>query len=260
MRRGSKPLPGSFLETPLAHRGLHDMGSAVPENSRGAFRRAAAAGFGIECDLQLSADGVAMVFHDATLDRLCGRQGPVHDLTARELGDLPLFGSSDHIPTLAEALEVVDGRVPILIELKDQSDGAGTTDRRLEEAAASVLRDYDGPVAVMSFNPAQVATMAELLPDVPRGLTTCGFVPSHWPMLAEHVATHLRGIADFDAVRAGFVSHDWTDLGNPRIAELKYAGVPVLTWTVRSPQEEAEARRIADNVTFEGYLPPVPAR
>jgi glycerophosphoryl diester phosphodiesterase len=109
----------------------------------------------------------------------------------------------------------------------------------------------------MSFNPFVVAQMRDLAPDLPRGLVTCGFIPSQWPHLAPETCTALRSIAAFGQIGAHFVSHDWTDLGSPRVAELKSQGVPVLSWTIRNPQDEAQARRIADTITFEGYLPPL---
>ena len=252
-------LPPEFLEAPVAHRALHDAGQGVPENSRAAVGRAVRAGYGVEIDVQLSADGQAMVFHDGTLDRLTHTTGPVASRTARELTDLTLTGSEEHIPTLSEILRLVDGKVPLLIEIKDQSGGLGEGEDRLERAVAADLDGYTGPAAVMSFNPHVIARMKALAPDVPRGLVTSAFMPSRWPHLTAEQCRHLRSISDFGRVGAVFISHHWTDLGSPRVAELKQNGTPVLCWTVTSPQVEAEARRMADNITFEGYLPTVPA-
>ena len=249
-------LPPSFLARPIAHRGLHDRAAGVIENSPTAFRRAMAGGFGIEMDLQLSADGVAMVFHDEMLDRLTEATGPVRARTARELGDIRLKGSDDRIPTLAEVLALVGGAVPLLIELKDQSGGLGEAEPVLERAVAAELSGHGGDdVAVMSFNPVMIAAMHALAPDLPRGLVTCAYVPSQWPGLDPETCAALRSIGSFEQVGARFVSHDWTDLGSPRVRELKAQGVPILCWTVKSPEAEAEARRVADNITFEGYLP-----
>ncbi len=250
-------LPRSFTARPIAHRALHDEGAGVIENSPTAIRRAMRAGYGIELDLQLSSDGVAMVFHDDTLDRLTQTTGQVRGRTARELGDLRLGGSEDHIPTLSEVLEMVDGAVPLLLELKDQSGGLGQAEADLERAVAMELDGYGGDVAVMSFNPYMIAQMRALAPDVPRGLVTSGYIPSQWPHLSAETCTALRSIASFGQVGARFISHDWKDLGSPRVAELKAQGVPILCWTIRSAQDEAQARRIADTVTFEGYMPPL---
>jgi glycerophosphoryl diester phosphodiesterase len=250
-------LPRSFTARPIAHRALHDEGAGVIENSPTAIHRAMRAGYGIELDLQLSADGVAMVFHDDTLDRLTAVTGPVRGRSARDLGDLRLAGGEDCIPTLSDVLEMVDGAVPLLLELKDQSGGLGQAEADLERAVAMELEGYGGDVAVMSFNPHVIAQMRDLAPQLPRGLVTCGYIPSQWPHLSPETCTALRSIASFGQVGAGFISHDWTDLGSPRVAELKAQGVPVLCWTIRNAHDEREARRIADTVTFEGYLPPL---
>ncbi len=249
-------LPRAFLEAPIAHRALHDIGQGVVENSVTAIRRAVQAGYGIEIDVQLSSDGVAMVFHDDTLDRLTGVTGPVRARSAADLVELTLTGSEDQIAPLSDVLALIDGAVPLVVEIKDQSGGLGEADTALEEAVARDLDHYAGPVAVMSFNPYVVDAMQRLAPDVPRGLVTSGFVPSKWPHLSSETCTALRSISSFGQVGAAFVSHHWADLGSPRIAELKAQGVPVLCWTVTTPQIEAEARRVADNITFEGYLPP----
>lgn len=251
-------LDRAFLSVPLAHRGLHDAEKGVPENSRAAMAAAVAAGHGIELDVQPSADGVAMVFHDATLDRLTRETGPIAARSAAELGRMPLRGSDETIPTLAEVLDLVAGRAPVLIEIKDQSGGRGDATEVLEAAVANVVAGRQGPLAVMSFNPASVAAMRRLAPDLPRGLTTGGFLPEDWPMLTPEACHALRSIKAFGAVGARFISHDWTDLGSPRVRELKAQGTPILCWTIRSAAMEAEARRVADNITYEGYSPAAP--
>lgn len=251
-------LPPEFLSAPIAHRALHDTEHGIPENSRIAVQRAMRAGYGIEIDVQLSSDGRAIVFHDDTLDRLTRATGPVAKRTARELSDLVLKGSEERIPTLSDVLELVAGTVPLLIEIKDQSGALGDGEGRLERAVAEDLKGYSGPVAVMSFNPHVMAAMRAHAPDLPRGLVTSAFIPSKWPQISPELCMRLRSIADFGRVGAVFVSHQWTDLGSPRIAELKANGTPILCWTVTTAQIEAEARRLADNITFEGYLPRLP--
>ncbi len=248
-------LPAALLARPIAHRGLHDRAAGVIENSPAAFARAIAAGYGIELDLQLSADGVAMVFHDDTLDRLTAQSGPLRGLSAAALGQITLSGSAsgDHIPTLAAILDQVAGQVPLLIELKDQSGATGVGVTDLEQAVATTLAGYGGDVAVMSFNPAMMAAMAALAPDLPRGITSCGFEPGDWPDLSAETCALLRDISSFEAVGASFISHDWHDLARPRVSELKAGGVPILCWTVKSPEAEGIARRLADQITFEGY-------
>ena len=249
-------LPQVFLDMPLAHRALHDVADGRPENSRAAIRAAIEHGYGIEIDLQLSADGRAMVFHDYALDQLAEGSGPMRLCSAATLGRTVLRGSDEGIPDLAEVLELVAGRVPLLVEIKDQDGAMGPDVGPLEDAAAELLRAYRGPVAVMSFNPHSVARMAEVLPDVPRGLVTSAYTPEDWP-LSEAVCARLREIPDYARVGACFISHEAEDLDRPRVAELKAAGADVLCWTIRSPEAETAARRIAQNVTFEQYLPPL---
>lgn len=249
------PLPDAFLRPGLlAHRGLHSDGA--PENSIPAFAAAIAKGYGIELDVQLSGDGVAMVFHDATLDRVTEAQGLVAERTAAELGTIALTdGGGATIPTLADTLAGIGGKVPVLIEIKDQDGALGPDVEALEEAVADVLWDYNGPVGVMSFNPHSVAQMAELSPQVPRGLVTCDFNASDWPTVPEHRRAELRAMPDIARVGASFISHDVRDLGSQKVMDLRAAGLPILCWTVRSAEDEAEARQVARAVTFEGYLP-----
>jgi glycerophosphoryl diester phosphodiesterase len=253
------PLPEAFLRLPIAHRALHDRAAGRVENSPTAVRAAVAAGYGIEIDLQLSSDGVAMVFHDETLDRLTNETGPVNARTAAELQQIRLKDSSDTIPTLPQVLELIAGRVPLLIEIKDQTLVMGDTDGRLEAATAAALRGYSGPVALMSFNPASVAHMARLAPQLPRGITTSSYDPDDWAPLPATTCARLRAIPDFDATGASFISHEASDLTRPRVAALKAQGAAILCWTIRSFEAEAQARRVADNITFEGYLPRHPA-
>lgn len=247
------PLPKSFLTHPVAHRGYHDRARGVPENSLAAARAAVAGGYAIECDLQLSKDGQAMVFHDYGLERLTGAPGALALRSAAELGGLTLLGGDEGVPTLAALLAEVAGRVPLLVEIKDQDGGLGPRVGPLEEAAAAALEGYGGPVAMMSFNPHSMALMARLRPDLPRGLTTCDYRAEDWPSVPEDRRAALTEIEDYERVGASFVSHVHTDLTRPRIAALKAAGAAILCWTVRSPEAEAAARQVADNVTFEGY-------
>ncbi|WP_372570596.1 glycerophosphodiester phosphodiesterase family protein [Ruegeria jejuensis] len=247
-------LPAAFLGAPITHRALHDVSQGRPENSRAAIRAAITAGYGIEIDLQLTRDEQAMVFHDYELARLAGQPGVIRSLVAAEASATPLLhGDGEGIPGLPEILELVAGQVPLLIELKDQDGGMGPNVGPLERATAQALTGYSGPVAVMSFNPNSVAEMARLAPDLPRGLVTSSYRAEKWPLSAA-TRDHLREIPDYDTAQASFISHEAGDLDRPRVAELKAQGVPILCWTVRSPEQEAKARAVADNVTFEGYL------
>lgn len=253
------PLPTAFLRIPLAHRGLHDIAHGIPENSRAAVRAAIDKGYGIEVDVQPSSCGEPMVFHDYALGRLTGETGPVAARTREELGAIGLVGGKEGIPTLREILEIVDGRVPILIEMKDQDGGLGENVGDLPRRVAEALEGYEGPVAVMSFNPHMIAEFARHAPGIPRGLVTMDFTRQEaWPLVPSARREELTDLPDLDALGIDFVSHGREDLSQSELERVRARGLPILTWTVHSPEEEAEARKVADNITFEGYLPVIP--
>ena len=246
-------LPPAFVARPIAHRALHDAGDGRLENSLPAIRAAVAAGYGIEIDLQRSRDDVPIVFHDYDLKRLTIEQGAVAGRSAAELQRIPLNGGSGTIPTLEQVLDAVDGKVPLLIEIKDQDGGMGADVGRMGRNAADLLARYDGPVALMSFNPHHIAEMARLLPDVPRGLTTDRFERRDWPTIPVHMLDRLRDIPDFDHVGSCFISHHHLDLASPRVTELRQQGATILCWTIRTPDEAAATAGLAHNITFEGF-------
>lgn len=253
------PLHPDFLRLPVAHRALHDRSAGRPENSRAAIRAAVEAGYAIEIDLQPSSEGVPMVFHDYDLKRLTGEPGPIRTRSAADLGALPLLGAEDGIPTLAEVLALVAGRVPLLVEIKDQDGAMGPDTGGFEARVAEVLKGYVGPLAVMSFNPHAVAAFAAAAPDTAVGLITSAYDPEAWAPLPAATCERLRDIPDYARSGASFISHEHGDLARPRVAELKAGGAAILCWTIRSPEAEAAARRIAQNITFEGYAAPFPA-
>ncbi|WP_164660455.1 glycerophosphodiester phosphodiesterase family protein [Tropicibacter sp. Alg240-R139] len=251
-------LPKAFLDAPIAHRGLHDATDGRPENSRAAIRAAMDAGYGIEIDLQMTSDAQAIVFHDYDMGRLTGTPGAIRLVSSEQAQALSLLGGEDErIPSLSEVLGQVGGRAPLLIELKDQDGAMGTNIGLLEQATATALAGYQGPVALMSFNPNSVALLADLLPDVPRGIVTSAYDPTEWP-LPRKICDHLRDIPDYDRTRSSFISHEVEDLMRPRVAELRAAGADILCWTSKSADQDHVARRVAQNVTFEGYLAQAP--
>lgn len=247
-------LPASFLARPIAHRALHDRKAGRVENSMASIRAAIAAGYGIEIDVQLTADGQAMVFHDDDLGRLTAQKGPVKAQSRAALEAMALNDDPGTIPALESVLNEVAGQVPLLIEIKDQDGAMGPQIGALEAATCAALKGYTGDVALMSFNPHSVARCAALAPDIPRGIVTSSYIPMLWPELPAKTRDMLREIPDFDRTGACFISHESTDLDRPRVAALKAQGAQILTWTIRSAAEEVAARRIVDNVTFEGYL------
>jgi len=218
---------------PFAHRGLH--GGGTPENSLAAFRAAAAGGFGIELDVQLSRDGEAMVFHDYELDRLTGAAGAVGDRTAAELGTIRLGGTDETVPTLAEALEVIAG-APLLIEVKAPDRHV----RPLCGAVARALASYIGPVGVMSFNP----EVARWFSGPLRGLVISEQGKRKWRGRIERNLALWRG-------RPDFLAYDIRDLPSETAAFARFEGRPVYTWTVRSDEDRARAAEHADQIIFE---------
>ena len=212
-----------------AHRGLH--GPGVAENSPTAFAYAIAAGVGIECDIQRSADNRAMVFHDWELERLTGASGPVDARKAAELNALALLGSEDRVPTLAQLLEQIGGQVPLLIEIKSKAD------RRPGPACLAVRREldgYTGPHAVMSFDPRIARWFATHSPRTVRGLVVSEEGKPGWRGAWERRSA-------LSHARPHFLAYDVRDLPSKFAAAQRKRGLPVLTWTVRS----AEAREVA---------------
>jgi len=249
----------SFLQQPLAHRGLHDLDAGRPENSMSAIMAAVCAGYGIELDVQMSKDGVAMVFHDYDLKRLTGTHGAVAQTTSTDLRRTKLLGSNEGIPALWDVLHRVNGAAPLLIEIKDQDGALGENIGALEVAVAEELQDYSGPVAVMSFNPHSVFALSRLCPTIPRGLVTEKFSRQDWPTVPDATLATLAELPDFARTGSSFISHDAVDLRSPHVARIKQQGGVILCWTIRSAAAEARARKYADNITFEGYLAKIPA-
>lgn len=223
-----------------AHRGLH--GAGAPENSPTAFARAVAAGYGIECDVQRTSDGHAVVFHDWELDRLTGESGALLDRSSAQLGAIPLLGSTDTIPTLRQVLDSVNGRVPLLIEIKSRKD------QRVAPLCLAVRRQlegYRGDVAVMSFDPRVSRWFAHYSPRVVHGLVVTE------DGRRTGLARLRRHLALWHA-RPQFLAYDVRDLPSPFAARQRKRGLPVLTWTVRSPELAERAQHHADAPIAEG--------
>lgn len=228
-----------LIRRPIAHRGYHDLNRTRWENTLSAFEAAIERDYAIECDVHLSADGVPVVFHDSVLNRLAGRDGFVHDMTAAELTQLRVGGTEDRIPTLAEMLARVRGRVPLVIELK----GAEGKDEGLVAAVAKTLQGYPGHAAIMSFDHWLVRRFADEAPGIPAGLTaekiTQEAIEAHFSMLAHPIS---------------FVSFSVADLPNPFVSFVRdRLAMPVITWTVRNEHAKAATFAHADQMTFEGF-------
>jgi glycerophosphoryl diester phosphodiesterase len=234
---------------PIAHRGLHDTGKGVVENTESAFAAAIKQDYAIECDLQLTADGESVVFHDETLDRLTGRSASIHQLMTHELKTTPFKQGTDRIQTLAELLEHVDGRVALVIELKSHFDG----NSRLATRALQVLANYKGPHSLMSFDPDVVASVAVQSPHTVRGITADRTTDAYYHMLPFAERMNIRHFGHLEQTRPHFISYNFHDLPFAPVQAIRAAGHPVITWTIRSRQELGDALRYSDQVTFEGY-------
>ena len=223
-----------------AHRGLHSPG--VPENSLAGFALAVERGLGIECDIQRSRDGCAMLVHDWELDRLTAVSGPLADHTAEELAQIAFLDSEHMLARLDDLLPIVDGKVPILVEIKSRR---GYDVARSCEAVAAALEGYAGRHAVMSFDPRVCAWFARKSPETIRGLVMredeIGMTQKAWQ---RHVALW--------AARPEFIAYHVAALPNPMVAGLRERGMPVLTWTVNSPETRANGSRHADALIAEG--------
>lgn len=228
---------------PIAHRGLHDIDAARPENTLGAFEAAIQAGFAIECDLRLSADNVPFVVHDKTLMRLTGINGSVAAMPSSRIADLRVAGTDECIPTLEQALDLVAGRQPLFIEMKREMGRTAA----FAAATAEVIRQYDGPLAVMSFDWRLLQQMALRAAGRPRGLVAQG-----GPLVATyHLHGVWRGRADFLAYRA-------EDIPSPFTLMMRRTGRPLLTWTIVSRQQADRLSGQVDQIIFEKFLPSRP--
>lgn len=245
--------PVWLFSRPIAHRGLHAVERGIFENTVAAAEGAIAGQYAIECDVQLSADGEAMVFHDHVLDRLTAASGPVRERDAAELARLTVGGSADAIPTLPAFIDGISGRTPLVIEIKSRFDG----DERLAGRVASVLDGRSGPIAVKSFDPAIVTLMRRIAPGIPRGLVAQGrYEGGEWDALDEGRRHAMANLLHWHETRPDFVSFRHLDLpGQGTLMPHILAGKPVMTWTVRSQAEADRASAFADQIVFEGFVP-----
>jgi glycerophosphoryl diester phosphodiesterase len=245
--------PSWLTARPIAHRGLHDRAAGVWENTLAAAEAAVAAGYAIECDVQDTADGEAVVFHDFTLDRLTRASGPVRARPAAELAALTVGGTGDRIPTLPAFLDRLAGRVPLVIEIKSRFDGDPTLTQRTVALAAA----YPGPVALKSFDPAIVAAVRRLAPTLPRGVVAQrSYDHPEWDGLTADEKHALANLLHFDETRPDFLSWRVADLpcAAPFLARW-LGGLPVMAWTVRTEADRRRAAAHADQMVFEGFRP-----
>lgn len=245
--------PDWLVRRPIAHRGLHERAAGRIENSPTAARAAIAGDFAIECDVQLTADGEAMVFHDFDLMRLTGAAGRVVERRAAELGALTLTGSDDHVPTLGAVLALIEGRVPLICEVKSRFDG----DLRLADRVATIAAAYEGPLAIKSFDPAVISHLRGLALDRPLGIVAeAHYDDAEWAHLSADRKRDLAEVLHFADSRPDFLSYAVRDLPHavPNLCRVAI-GMPVMTWTVRTLEQRQRAASWADQMVFEGFVP-----
>ncbi|MDP1729832.1 MAG: glycerophosphodiester phosphodiesterase family protein [Devosia sp.] len=247
--------PRPKFDRPIAHRGLHDRAAGVIENSRTAFERAVERGLTIECDVQLSSDGVPIVFHDDALERLTGVSGFVRGTTADELTALPLLDSAagDRPQRFTAFLEQIAGRTLLQIELKKQQGAAaGVLAKRVADALAS----YSGPVTVESFDPALITLVRRFGFKGPVGIITYRYDKPEWEIgLSNAQRGFLRYLLHWPWSRFSFISCHFEALNLPVVRCFRGLGMPVTAWTIRTPEEARLAAAGADQIVFEGFDP-----
>jgi glycerophosphoryl diester phosphodiesterase len=237
-----------LFSPPIAHRGLWARDGA-PENSLGAFQAACAGGYGIELDVQLSADGEAMVFHDATLERMTRAEGRISDHTAADLAALRLAGTDETIPTLGDALTLVGHRAMVLIEVKTPAGEVGALEKRVHE----VLIDHNGPTAVIGFNPYSHAWFAHHHPKILRGLDSYAYADEAARTMAPELRRAFASLEHVQIAKPHFLALGLDMLPSAPADAMRRRGTPVVAWTVRSPAEWEGMRGHCDNLIFEGF-------
>ncbi len=244
----------AFLK-PIAHRGLHDSAKGIIENTVPAFEAAIARGYGIECDVRPAACATPMVFHDLTLERLIEGEGPLAAHAAPALKRLAYRGAGGSMIELADLLDLVGGRVPLLIEIKSEWEAP---DMRFLQALAALAGTYRGPIALMSFDPAVMAGIRSIAPDIQRGIVSGLFAADCWwrGKLGPERAYSLTHLLESGPAAPDFYAYDVNALPTP-IARFvrEVLGLPLFTWTVRTQEQRQTAARWADAPIFEGYEP-----
>ena len=240
-----------LVEKPIAHRGLHKEKKGIVENCESAFKAAIKHGYAIECDIELTKDGEAVVFHDDEIDRLLDGKGAVKSFTTKELKKKKYRQGKDQIQTLGELLEQVDGRTTLVIEIKSLWDD----DMTLTQRALEVLANYNGPYALMSFDPQIVECVAERSPVTVRGITADRGTDPYYNMLSLARRLEMQSFSHLPRSKPHFVSFDAAGLPFATVGEIRDRGHPVICWTIRSPEQAAQALRYADQITFENYHP-----
>lgn len=245
--------PQWLTARPVAHRGLHDISRGIVENMPAAAKAAISGDFAIECDIQLTADGEAMVHHDDALGRLTEGSGALLTKTAAELKAVRFKNTAERMMTLTDLCDLVAGRVPLVIEVKSHFD----RDRTLVRRMAEVLSTYEGPAVGMSFDPDQVSALRELIPSRPRGIVAeHDYSAEEWPQASPSQRRDMTYLRHFFRTQPDFVAYWVNEMPSPApwLARNLFR-CPLLAWTVRTAEQRACAARHADQIIFEGFVP-----
>jgi glycerophosphoryl diester phosphodiesterase len=245
--------PDWLTARPVAHRGLHDRARGIVENMPSAFKAAIAGNFSIELDVQLTADGEAMVHHDDMLGRLNEGSQRIAQLTAAQLKQVPFKDTADRMITLSELCELTAGRVALVIEIKSHFD----RDRKLVARVAEVLKSYSGPAVAMSFDPDQVAALKEFAPNIIRGIVAeRSYDDEEWAKASAEQRHGMTALRHAFRTQPHFVAFWVNELPAPApwIARNLF-GCPLLTWTVRTVEQRPRAAQYADQMIFESFVP-----
>lgn len=237
-----------LVETPLAHRGLHTKN--IPENSLSAFTNAIEKGYGIELDVQLLADDTIVVFHDDSLARMTGNDGYIRFLNKEDLKALTLKGSKERIPTFQEVLELVNGKVPILIEIKNKHKVG-----KLEQKVIDMLKKYNGEYAVQSFNPFSLAYFKKHAPHIIRGQLAGELKNEDIKLSFVERFVMKRMTLNKTVSEPDFISYEAICLPNRFVK--KYKHLPLLTWVVHSKEQYHKIIKHCDNIIFEDFDPEI---
>ena len=245
------------FDRPIAHRGLHDRGRGIIENTASAFAAAIEKGYAIECDVQLSRDGIPMIFHDDDLDRLTGVEGPVNARTMAELASYKLLDSAagDTPQRFTEFLAQIGGRALLQIELKQQPNQAAT--EVLAQTVMDALKGYRGPVTIESFDPKLLIEVRKRGATMPLGIVTYGYDEPDWDShLSDSTKFVLRHLLHYPMSRFDFISCREVSLDLPAVRLFRSLGVPVTAWTIKTPAAAMAVIGRADQIVFEGFEPP----
>ena len=237
-----------YKKVKYAHRGLHNAERA--ENSMSAFRAAVEAGFGIELDVRLSSDGVLVVFHDDTLTRVAKIEGRVDAFSADELEKMNLSDTGEGVPRFSEVLKMVDGRVPLLVEIKEDAGKYAVS-----STVCEIMKDYNGPYIIESFNPLSLGNVKKKLPSVARGFLSPRLLSE--PEYRAPLYFALQCLLTNRISSPAFIAYNHEHASSIPLRIMRgIFGTVTYAWTVRSPEEEAAAYRHGfDSVIFENYIP-----